>query len=58
MMSVITGVIGIGILLLFLGVLVWWIQALPLVIIIVGVVGLLLYDFVRTVRYGESGPPR
>ena len=58
MMGFVTGVVGIALVLLFLGFLVWWIQALPLTIIVVGVVALLLYDFVRTLRYGESGPGR
>ena len=58
MMGLVTGVVGIVLVLLFLGILVWWIKALPLTIIVVGVIALLLYDFVRTLRYGESGPGR
>ena len=58
MMGFVTGVIGIALVLVFLGLLVWWIKALPLTIIVVAVVALLLYDFVRTLRYGESGPGR
>jgi hypothetical protein len=58
MMGLVTGVVGIALVLLFLGILVWWIKALPLTIIVVSVVALLLYDFVRTLRYGESGPGR
>lgn len=58
MMGFVTGVIGIALVLVFLGILVWWIKALPLTIIVVAVVALLLYDFVRTLRYGESGPGR
>jgi hypothetical protein len=42
----------------FLGFLVWWIKDLPFTIIVVVVVLLLLYDFVRTLRYGDSGGGR
>lgn len=58
MMGLVTGVIGIAILLVFLGILVWWVKALPLTVIVVAVVALLLYDFVRTLRYGEGGSGR
>jgi hypothetical protein len=49
-MSVSTGIIGIAMLLAFLGVLMWWIKAIPLITIVVCVVALLVYDFVQTVR--------
>ncbi|MGH7313564.1 MAG: hypothetical protein ACREJV_10350 [Candidatus Rokuibacteriota bacterium] len=58
MMTLVTGIIGIAMLVAFLGLLVWWIKALPFTIIVVAVVGLLLYDFVQTLRYGDSGPRR
>jgi hypothetical protein len=58
MMALVTGIIGIAILLVFLGILVWWIKALPFTIIAVAVVLLLLYDFVQTLRYGEGGAGR
>jgi Asp-tRNA(Asn)/Glu-tRNA(Gln) amidotransferase A subunit family amidase len=45
-------------LVVFLGILIWWIKALPLTIIVVGVVLLLVYDFVQTLRYGENGAGR
>ncbi|HEX9822300.1 MAG TPA: hypothetical protein VGD07_22090 [Methylomirabilota bacterium] len=54
-MTLITGLVGITALILFLGFLVWWIRELPFTIIVVGVVALLLYDFVRTLRYGDEG---
>lgn len=57
MMTLITGVIGIAGVAAFLGLMLWWVPALPL-IIIVGEVGLLLiYDFGRTLIYGESADP-
>ena len=58
MMTFVTGVVGIVMLLGFLGILVWWIKALPLTIIVVVVVLMLLYDFVRTLRYGDNGAGR
>lgn len=57
-MTLITGLVGIAMLLAFLGILVWWIKALPFTIIVVVVVLLVLYDFVRTLRYGEDGAGR
>jgi len=58
MMTLVTGIVGIAMVLGFLGTLVWWIKALPFTIIVVVVVLLLVYDFVRTLRYGESGAGR
>ncbi len=58
MMTFVTGIVGIAMLVAFLGFLVWWIKDLPFTIIVVAVVLLLLYDFVRTLRYGENGAGR
>jgi hypothetical protein len=57
-MTLVTGIVGIALLLTFLGILVWWIKALPLTIIVVAVVLMLLYDFVQTLRGGDSGAGR
>ncbi len=57
-MIFITGLVGIVGLCLFLGIMLWWVKALPLIIIVVGVLLLLLYDWVQTLRFGESGPGR
>ena len=57
-MTLVTGIVGIAMLLGFLGILAWWIKALPFTIIVVVVVLMLLYDFVRTLRYGNSGAGR
>lgn len=54
-MTLLAGLIGIITMVLFLGFLVWWIKALPFTIIVAVVVLLLLYDFVRTLRYGDEG---
>jgi hypothetical protein len=58
MMTVINGLIGIAMLGAFLGFMVWWVKAIPLIIIVVGVMALLVYDYVRTLRYGENGAGR
>jgi hypothetical protein len=54
-MTLVTGLVGIVAVTLFLGFLVWWIKALPLTIIVTAVLLMLLYDFVRTLRYGDEG---
>jgi hypothetical protein len=55
MRDIIPGIIGIAMVMTFLGIMVWWVQAPPLIIIVVGVMLLLLYDWVNTVRYGVGG---
>ena len=57
-MMLVTGLVGIAMVVAFVGFLVWWIKDLPFTIIVVAVVLLLLYDFVRTLRYGDSGGGR
>jgi hypothetical protein len=56
--NLIAGVIGISMLAAFLGIMLWWIKALPLIIIVAVVLAMLLHDFVQTLRFGESGPGR
>jgi hypothetical protein len=53
-MALISGIIGIAMLVTFLGFMVWWVPAPPLIVIMVGVVLLLIYDFIQTLRNGES----
>jgi hypothetical protein len=55
--TLITGLIGIAGVMAFLGFMLVWVPAPPLIIIVVGVMLLLVYDFVQTLRYGDSGPP-
>jgi hypothetical protein len=52
--TLIVGMIGIAMLLAFLGVMLWWVPAPPLIIIVAGVMALLLYDFVQTLRFGKN----
>ena len=58
MTNIVTGIFGIAALCIFLGILLWWIKALPLIIIVVGVVALLLIDFVQSLRTGSSNGGR
>jgi hypothetical protein len=55
MMTLVTGLIGVAMLLAFLGTLVWWVKALPLIVIVGAVVLLLIYDLVQTLRHGSDG---
>jgi hypothetical protein len=57
-MTLVTGIVGIVMVLAFLGFLVWWIKDIPFTIISVGVVVLMLWDFVQTLRSGNSGAGR
>ncbi len=58
MMIAITGFIGIALLAAFLGIMVWWVKALPLIIIVVVVLALLIYDFVQELRAASKGATR
>ena len=58
MTNIVTGIFGIVALCIFLGILLWWIKALPLIIIVVAVVALLLIDFVQSLRTGSSNGGR
>jgi hypothetical protein len=54
--TLITGVIGIAMLATFLGIMLWWVKALPLIIIVFAVLLLLLWDFVQELRGQATGP--
>jgi hypothetical protein len=58
MMILITGLIGIAGLCAFLGIMVWWVKALPLIIIVVGVLALVVWDFVLELRAAAKGAAR
>lgn len=55
MTNLITGLIGLAMVIAFLEFMVVWVPALPLIIIVVGVMLLLSYDFVQSVRGSENG---
>ncbi len=54
----ICGVIGIAMYLTFLIFMLVWVPAPPLIIIVIICSALLIWDFIQTLRYGESAPPR
>ncbi len=54
MTALVSGLIGIGMLGTFLGIMVWWVKAPPLIIIVLVVMALLIYDFIHTLRFGEG----
>jgi hypothetical protein len=49
MTNLITGIIGIAGVVAFLGILLWWIKAVPLIIICIFVMALLVYDFWQSI---------
>jgi hypothetical protein len=54
----ITGLIGIAGFLIFLGIMLWWVKAIPLIIIVACTAALLIYDYVQTLRFGENATRR
>ena len=52
-MNLVCGVVAIAMVVIFMGIMVWWVPAPPLIIICVVVLSLLLYDFVQTLRFGR-----
>ncbi len=53
-MTLITGIIGLAMLVAFLGILLWWIKAPSLTLVVVAVLVLQIWDFVQTVRSGDN----
>jgi hypothetical protein len=53
-MILVTGIIGIAMVTTFLGFMVVWVKAPPIIIIVVGVLGLLVYDFVQELRAAKD----
>lgn len=49
-MSLIAGIIGMAVMIAFLGIYIVTIKALPMIIIMVVVIGLMIWDFVKTIR--------
>jgi hypothetical protein len=54
-MTIVAGIVGIGLLGAFVGFLLWWVKAVPLIVIIALSMALLLYDWITTIRFGEKG---
>jgi hypothetical protein len=57
-MVLIGGIVGIAMYLAFLGFMLWWVPALPLMIIVAVCTALLIFDLAHTLRYGEGNPRR
>jgi hypothetical protein len=58
MTNLITGIIGIAGVVAFLGILLWWIKAVPLIVICVIVMALLTYDFWQSLRSSNGNRAR
>jgi hypothetical protein len=58
MTNVITGIIGIVAVSVFLGIMLLWVPAPPLMIIVAVVACLLLRDFLQSLRAGNNGGQR
>ena len=58
MTNFVTGMIGIFLVLAFVGFMVWWVPAWPLIIIVGVVMLLLVIDFVQSLRTDDSGARR
>jgi hypothetical protein len=58
MTNLITGVIGIAMVVAFAGFMLIWVQALPLIIIFLFVMVLLLVDFVQSLRGNNNSNAR
>jgi hypothetical protein len=53
-LTLVCGMIGILLFAAFLGFMLWWVKALPLIIIVAVCTALLVYDLVQTLRFGEN----
>jgi hypothetical protein len=52
--NLVTAVIGIVVVSAFLGFLVWWLKSIPLTIIMLGVIAMMVWDVVGTLRSGNG----
>jgi hypothetical protein len=55
MTNFITGIIGIAGIAVFLGIMLWWVPATPLIVIVVCVLVLLIWDFAQSLFAGDNG---
>jgi len=53
--DIICAAIGTVLFVSFLGIIVWWVKPLPLAIIALGVVAMMIYDLVLSVRQANNG---
>jgi hypothetical protein len=54
-LTLVCGIVGIALFVAFLGFMLWWVKALPLIVIVAVCTALLVQDFVQTLRFGENG---
>jgi hypothetical protein len=57
-MTLLTWLVGMTLLVSFLGILLWWIRAPSLTLIVVAVLVLQIWDFVQTMRSSKGGAGR
>jgi hypothetical protein len=55
MTNLITGIIGLALVMTFLGIVLAWVKAIPLIIIVVGVMILAVIDFVQSLWAANGG---
>jgi hypothetical protein len=58
MTNLVTGIIGLAMVMAFLGFMVVWVKAVPLIIIVVFVMILAATDLVQSLRTGNNGASR
>lgn len=54
--NLIAGILGIALVGAFLGILVGWLKAVPLAVIVVGVMALVIYDVVTSLKESNGSP--
>lgn len=58
MTAFVTGIIGMALVVIFMGFLGAWLKAVPMIVIMLIVAALMVYDFRITMRESASGPYR
>ena len=48
--NLVGGIVGIVLVCIFLGVLMGWVKAIPIVVIMLAVIAMMIYDFAKTMR--------
>jgi low affinity Fe/Cu permease len=55
MRDLVAGIIGIAMVFVFMGIILWWVKAWPLIVICIAVAVMLIYDFLQNLRLRENG---
>jgi hypothetical protein len=53
--NLVTAIIGIVVVSAFLGFLVWWLKSVPLTIVMLGVMAMMVWDVITTLRSDGNG---